>query len=174
MFSYRRIPNHPSCQQRRGLVWGVIQLKCALPRRWWSTGTLRCCDLLMNDCLWILIPGYGHFSVGTWIFYYYEFLSNHDDTCHIAPPGKLSSLSAKCLESVPGKWTDKSLQVRQHHNCQGTSQAPVIMHLFWEFWKIEHFILYVYIAKHPGYLSSKYGNFKCLCFFFTIFLCYWL
>lgn len=45
-----RIPNHPSCQQRRGLVWGVIQLKCALRRRWWSTGTLRCCELLMNDC----------------------------------------------------------------------------------------------------------------------------
>lgn len=36
-----RIQSRPSCRQRRELAWGVIQLKCASLRRWWSMGTLR-------------------------------------------------------------------------------------------------------------------------------------
>lgn len=51
----RRTPSHPSCQRRRELVWGVIQLKCALQRRWWSTGTLRWVPIAAVMLCWSLL-----------------------------------------------------------------------------------------------------------------------
>lgn len=128
-----RIPSHRSCQQRRELVWGVIQLKCALQRRWWSTGTLRWKNLiwyrvktLVSHWWMIIISGYFTLLISLYLvpfsklssailsfLVWYWFLSL------FSPLGKLSSLPAQCPKSLFRERTDQGLQVWQHHDCQG-------------------------------------------------------
>lgn len=138
----RRTPSHPSCRRRRELVWGVIQLKCALRRRWWSTGTLRFESLsfsvsyTFNDSLFvptlsIVVPSCFSYFLRISSFHVYPRF-NHCDACRICPSGKLSSLPAQRLESLFREWTDQGLQVWQHHHCQGVYKTTGLK---WNSWQ---------------------------------------
>lgn len=83
--------------------------------RWWMT--------LISGSLTRLMSLYSAlFSKLSCVLLLFIFLYSiliHNDTCHISPSGKLSSLPAQCLESLFREWTDQGLQVWQHHYCQG-------------------------------------------------------